>query len=151
VAAEPENYAYRDSLGWALFRLGRNDEAITELRRAAVAKEPDGVVFDHLGDVLEKLGRHDEALKSWRQAVAALASLPTRLNVAPCRRKSTSRTQSADEEARPPDPHLFRIIDLFPRFPMGRGLNDKIVSSFPTSDFRPRQDSHGRTFPLGRH
>jgi len=66
----------RDSLGWALFRLGRNDEAITELRRAAVAKEPDGVVFDHLGDVLGKLGRHDEALKSWRQAVAALGKPP---------------------------------------------------------------------------
>ncbi|MCE9547945.1 MAG: tetratricopeptide repeat protein [Planctomycetia bacterium] len=76
VAAEPENLAYRDSLGWALFRLGRNEEALVELKRAAAEKNPDGVVLDHLGDVLHKLGRNAEALAAWRQSVAALDKAP---------------------------------------------------------------------------
>ena len=42
--------AYRDSLGWVLFRLGTLDEAVAELKAAAAADEPDGVILDHLGD-----------------------------------------------------------------------------------------------------
>ena len=41
VAAEPDNTAYRDSLGWALFRLGRYQEAVVELEKAAADKKPD--------------------------------------------------------------------------------------------------------------
>ena len=67
VDAEPENLAYRDSLGWALYRLGRYEEAVGELRTAA-AGDPDSVVLDHLGDALLKVGRAQEAIEQWRRA-----------------------------------------------------------------------------------
>lgn len=66
--AQPDNGAYRDSLGWVLFRLGRPDEAIVELE-AAVKIEPDPVVLDHLGDVYLELGRADQARDAWRRAL----------------------------------------------------------------------------------
>ena len=72
VAAEPDNYAYRDSLGWVYFRLGRFTEAVAELKKAVDEKKPDGTVLDHLGDVYEKLGRHADALAAWRRAKEAL-------------------------------------------------------------------------------
>ena len=50
VAAEPDNAAYRDSLGWVLYRLGRGEEAVAELQKAAAGKDPDGEILDHLGD-----------------------------------------------------------------------------------------------------
>jgi tetratricopeptide (TPR) repeat protein len=72
VATEPKNAAYRDSLGWALFRLGRFDEAAAELKQAlALDKNPDGVLYDHLGDVLAKTGDLPGATDAWNKALAA--------------------------------------------------------------------------------
>jgi tetratricopeptide (TPR) repeat protein len=70
VATDPGNLSYRDSLGWALFRLGQHAAAEKELATAAAGDES-GVVLDHWGDVLSKLGRKDEALSAWRRAEAA--------------------------------------------------------------------------------
>ena len=72
VAAEPENRAYRDSLGWVFYRLGRFPEAVAELEKAVDEKQPDGTVLDHLGDAYEKLGRHEQAVAAWQRAKAAL-------------------------------------------------------------------------------
>lgn len=71
VADEPENMAYRDSLGWALFRLGRHGEAVKELEAAAAKEDPDGVILDHLGDAYLKADQRDKALVSWQRAVKA--------------------------------------------------------------------------------
>jgi tetratricopeptide (TPR) repeat protein len=71
VRGEPDNLAYRDSLGWVLFRLGRLPEALAELEKAAKAEKPDGVVLDHLGDVYLKLNQPDKALASWERAAKA--------------------------------------------------------------------------------
>ncbi len=71
VAAEPENTAYRDSLGWALFRLGRYAEALTELQVAAAGEKADGVILDHLGDAQAKLNQLPAAVESWQKAAAA--------------------------------------------------------------------------------
>jgi tetratricopeptide (TPR) repeat protein len=71
VAAEPENYAYQDSLGWVLFRLGRSTEALAALQKAADVKEPDGEVLDHLGQVYAKMGQTTEAKAAWSHAVEA--------------------------------------------------------------------------------
>jgi tetratricopeptide (TPR) repeat protein len=68
VAAEPENAAYRDSLGWAFYRLGRCAEAAAELEKAAAGR-PDAVIFDHLGDTYLKLDKADKAQEAWRRAV----------------------------------------------------------------------------------
>lgn len=73
VAAEPDNAAYRDTLGWALYRLGRYGEAATELDKAvSLLKQPDGVVLDHLGDARMALGNSEAARVAWRQAAEAL-------------------------------------------------------------------------------
>jgi tetratricopeptide (TPR) repeat protein len=71
VEAEPENKAYRDSLGWIYFRLGRFAEAVAELEKAAVGDEPGGVIFDHLGDALAKTGRAADARSAWQKSLEA--------------------------------------------------------------------------------
>jgi tetratricopeptide (TPR) repeat protein len=71
VAAEPENTAYRDSLGWAYFQLGRYDEAEKELAHAAQDEDADGVILEHWGDALAKLGRKEDARGAWKRAEAA--------------------------------------------------------------------------------
>lgn len=71
VAAEPDNPAYLDSLGWVLFKLKRPAEALPHLEKAAqlMEKEPDATVLDHLGDVLAALGKQSEAEARWREAL----------------------------------------------------------------------------------
>jgi tetratricopeptide (TPR) repeat protein len=54
-----------DSLGWAEYRLGRQDEALRLLRQA-YDKRPDTEIAAHLGEVLWALGRQDEAREIWR-------------------------------------------------------------------------------------
>ncbi|HEX4142613.1 MAG TPA: tetratricopeptide repeat protein [Pirellulales bacterium] len=71
VAAEPKNLAFRDSLGWALYRLGRFPEAIVELRTATAVEKPDATVLDHLGDALSAAGQQAEARQVWQRAAAA--------------------------------------------------------------------------------
>lgn len=69
VDAEPDNPAYRDSLGWVLYRLERYEEALVEMQKAADTEEPDGVILDHLGDVHLGLGNVEEARESWQRAL----------------------------------------------------------------------------------
>jgi tetratricopeptide (TPR) repeat protein len=65
--AEPGNAAIIDSYGWVLFRLGRNAEALDQLRRAYTAqKDPD--IASHLGHVLWVMGRKDEARRYFDEA-----------------------------------------------------------------------------------
>lgn len=70
-AAESDNAAYLDSLGWVLFRRGKLAEARIELERAAAMPEAanDPVVWDHLGDVLFRLGEKEKAKAAWEQAL----------------------------------------------------------------------------------
>ncbi len=61
--AEPDNAAIVDSYGWVLYRLGRKEEALVQLRRAwTLAKDPE--IAAHVGEVLWVLGKHDEARHS---------------------------------------------------------------------------------------
>jgi tetratricopeptide (TPR) repeat protein len=71
VKSDPQNAAYRDSLGWAYFRLNRLEDALRELATAAAMATADGVVQDHLGEALQKAGKRDEAFAAWRRAEAA--------------------------------------------------------------------------------
>jgi tetratricopeptide (TPR) repeat protein len=73
VADSPNNAAYRDSLGWAYYMLGRYPEAVEQLKLAISKeeKDPDGVMLDHLGDAQLKAGQADAAVESWQRAVAA--------------------------------------------------------------------------------
>jgi tetratricopeptide (TPR) repeat protein len=66
-AAEPGNAAIIDSYGWVLYRLGRNAEALVELRRAfALQKDPE--IASHLAEVLWVRGEKDEARKYFDEA-----------------------------------------------------------------------------------
>ena len=58
--AEPDNAAIIDSYGWVLYRLGRHEEALVELRRA-FALQKDAEIASHIAEVLWVLGRRDEA------------------------------------------------------------------------------------------
>lgn len=66
---EPDNGAYLDSYGWALFRLGRLSEAESEIRKALASLESDATIHEHLGDILAAQGRRDEAITHWRKAL----------------------------------------------------------------------------------
>lgn len=70
VAAEPENGAIVDSLGWALYVIGRTDEAVEPLERAAELEPVDAVINDHLGDAYWDVGRVLEARFQWRRALS---------------------------------------------------------------------------------
>ena len=65
--AEPDNSAIIDSYGWVLYRLGRVQEAETELRRALTLQK-DAEIASHLAEVLWESGRRDEARKYFEQA-----------------------------------------------------------------------------------
>ncbi|MEX2140714.1 MAG: tetratricopeptide repeat protein [Pirellulales bacterium] len=76
VEAEPDNAAYRDSLGWVLYRLGEYQAAAVEQKKAvelskSKERESDGVMYDHLGDIHAALGQTDEAAAAWREAATA--------------------------------------------------------------------------------
>jgi tetratricopeptide (TPR) repeat protein len=71
VQDDPDNSAYRDSLGWVYHQLGQSRRAVAELEKAAAEKKPDPVILDHLGDAYLKDGRPDKARQTWRRAADA--------------------------------------------------------------------------------
>ncbi|HEX2082879.1 MAG TPA: tetratricopeptide repeat protein [Xanthomonadaceae bacterium] len=65
--AEPDNAAIIDSYGWVLYRLGRNEEALAELRRAyGLQKDPE--IAAHIAEVLWVTGQRDEARRYFDEA-----------------------------------------------------------------------------------
>lgn len=65
--AEPDNAHIIDSYGWVLYRLGRYEEALVELRRAWSMLK-DAEVAAHVGEVLWVLGRREEAREFFERA-----------------------------------------------------------------------------------
>ncbi len=66
---EPGNAAIIDSYGWVLYRLGRHEQALTELERAwAMLRDPE--IALHLVEVLAVLGRCDESAEMLDEAIA---------------------------------------------------------------------------------
>ena len=61
----PRDYYIIDSMGWVLYRMGQNTEAVQYLRRA-FAGRPDAEIAAHLGEVLWVSGARAEAEKSGR-------------------------------------------------------------------------------------
>jgi tetratricopeptide (TPR) repeat protein len=70
LKVEPGNPAYLDTLGWALFKQGRAEEAAEALSKAAAMLIGNSVIQDHHGDVLAKRGRNAEAIAAWQRALA---------------------------------------------------------------------------------
>ncbi|GGG70694.1 hypothetical protein GCM10011415_17960 [Salipiger pallidus] len=70
VSASPDSGYIVDSLGWALYRMGQYEEAVTHMERAAELMAVDPVVNDHLGDVYWAVGRTNEARFQWQRALS---------------------------------------------------------------------------------
>ena len=64
----PNDAFIMDSMGWVLYRMGRNREALDFLQRAYTLR-PDGDIAAHLGEVLWAVGQQDEARKLWTDAL----------------------------------------------------------------------------------
>ena len=70
VAAEPENAAYLDSMGWVLFKLGKFKEAVVSLEKASkLPAGADTTIWDHLGDCYDRLKEPKKAISAWKQAL----------------------------------------------------------------------------------
>lgn len=71
VDFEPDNGVFRDSLGWAYFKLGKIDEAIAELEKALALVPDDSDIREHLGEAyLAKGGEYArKAVAEWEKAI----------------------------------------------------------------------------------
>jgi len=70
VEGEPDSGYIVDSLGWALYRMGRYDDAVPHMERAVELMPTDPILNDHLGDVYWAVGREREARFQWRRALS---------------------------------------------------------------------------------
>ena len=61
----PDDPFILDSMGWALFKAKRYDEAVDFLRRAHVSR-PDPEISAHLGEALWMKGEKEEAQRIWK-------------------------------------------------------------------------------------
>ena len=68
---EPDNPNYLDSLGWAYYRRGDNDQAEKYITQAAQKMPRNGTVQEHMGDILAKRGRWADAVAAWNRALTA--------------------------------------------------------------------------------
>ncbi len=75
VAAEPDNQAFLDSLGWVLYKRGQFAEAVRYLEQASEGSRPDPIVLDHLGDALYRADRKADALVEWNKADNRLSKM----------------------------------------------------------------------------
>ena len=66
----PDQFFIVDSLAWALFRLGRTEEALQNIRRAvALVPSPEAEIQEHYGDIAAAAGQKEEARKAYEQAL----------------------------------------------------------------------------------
>ena len=65
---KPDNAAILDSLGWVLYKLGKYQEALKYLHKAAISN-PDAEIAAHLGEVLWMMGNRDQANEVWNKAL----------------------------------------------------------------------------------
>jgi tetratricopeptide (TPR) repeat protein len=69
VSLDPQNGAYLDSYAWVLYRLGRYEEALVQMKEALKYDRVDAVLFDHQGDIYAALDSYDLARESWARAL----------------------------------------------------------------------------------
>ena len=65
VALKPHNGYYVDSLAWALYKLGRIEEALEAIQRAVSLVSDDPVIYEHLGDIFLGQDERDKAREAW--------------------------------------------------------------------------------------
>lgn len=65
----PEDGHIMDSLGWALYRMGKYEDAVKILERASEYLPGNALLCDHLGDAYWQVGRKAEAVFQWQHAL----------------------------------------------------------------------------------
>lgn len=63
LSLSPDNPDIRDTYGWALHHVGRDDEALANLQMAFVAKRDMYCIHYHLGEVYLALGQREKAVE----------------------------------------------------------------------------------------
>jgi tetratricopeptide (TPR) repeat protein len=94
LALDPDNPAYLDSLGWALFKMERYAPAEEKLRAALRYDATDPVLREHLGDLLIATGRPEEAVREWEAALECGHEEPDRI------REKMQRVRDVDSAGR---------------------------------------------------
>jgi tetratricopeptide (TPR) repeat protein len=94
VAREPRNGAFRDSLGWVYFRLGRLEAAEKNLREAHRTDPEDATIEEHLGDLAEKQGNLARAVEHWERALTLKPEEPEKIR----QKVQKQRTQSSGKK-----------------------------------------------------
>jgi tetratricopeptide (TPR) repeat protein len=70
IKLAPDDPFIQDSMGWVLYRMGRNKEGLDWLQRAFKQRQ-DAEIAAHLGEVLWVLDQRDEARKVWAESLKA--------------------------------------------------------------------------------
>jgi Flp pilus assembly protein TadD len=65
VALKPHNGYYVDSLAWALFKLGRIEEALKTIQQAVSLVSDDPVIYEHMGEIFLMREERDKAREAW--------------------------------------------------------------------------------------
>ncbi len=68
LSLRPHDGFFTDSLGWALFKLGKSEQAVETLEKALELEPNDPSINDHLGDAYWAVGRKAEARFQWSRA-----------------------------------------------------------------------------------
>lgn len=106
LALRPDNPAILDSMGWVMFKLGKNEEALALLSKAYI-NYPDGEVGAHLGEVLWAEGKKEEAKKVWNNSLRQQPNHPilraTLERLAPEMLEGLDEASTQNNEATEPD------------------------------------------------
>ena len=66
----PDQAYIIDSLAWAHYKAGNNQEALRQIRRAVnIGPNSDAAIWEHYGDIAGKEGKRDEARRAFRRAL----------------------------------------------------------------------------------
>ena len=78
VMANPASAAFRDTLGWAYFKIGKYSEAERELLLAGQSNPGREEILEHLGYVYEKEGKTADAISNWKAALSLTSDQETK-------------------------------------------------------------------------
>ena len=66
---KPDSGYIVDSLGWVYYKMGKFNDALTELTHAVSLEKEDPIILEHLGDVYSSLGRKQDAVNTWEKSI----------------------------------------------------------------------------------
>lgn len=111
AALSPNNGAIIDSLGWALYRMGRFEKSVEALEQAVALDPESAVIHDHLGDAYWQRQRRLEARFQWQRALTLEpeADFAPRLEMK-LREGLPAESQEAPQQEAPQQEAQFRLL-----------------------------------------